>query len=127
VITAKVVDASVIAAIAFEEPSPDAAEALVDGFMLCAPDVLQFELTNVAWKKGRLRPGDAERLRAALATALDFGVRLLPVLHTEVLDLALATGTTAYDASYLWLARDLGAPIASLDHRMKEAAATLDL
>jgi predicted nucleic acid-binding protein len=39
----------------------------------------------------------------------------------EVVDLASATGLTAYDASYLWLARHLGAPLVTLDSRLARA------
>ena len=37
------------------------------------------------------------------------------VLHTEVADLALETGPSTYDASYLFLARCLGMPIVTFD------------
>ncbi len=33
----------------------------------------------------------------------------------EVVRLGLATGLTAYDAAYLWLARALGMPLVTLD------------
>jgi predicted nucleic acid-binding protein len=36
-----------------------------------------------------------------------------------VLDLALATGLTTYDATYLFLARSLGLPLATLDQRLR--------
>lgn len=45
----------------------------------------------------------ASRLRDRLA------VDEVAVDHHAALELAAATGLTAYDASYLWLARQLGA------------------
>ena len=47
------------------------------------------------------------------------------VLLVQVLALASATGLTAYDASYLWLARRLGAPLVTLDAQLARAAAGL--
>ena len=43
--------------------------------------------------------------------------------HDAVLVLALATGLTAYDASYLWLSRHLGAELVTLDRRLMTEAA----
>jgi len=42
--------------------------------------------------------------------------------HDDVLDLAARTGLTAYDASYLWLARQLGADLVTLDRQLERAA-----
>jgi hypothetical protein len=42
--------------------------------------------------------------------------------HRAVLTLAAATGLTAYDASYLWLARRLGAKRVTLDRQLAAAA-----
>ncbi len=42
---------------------------------------------------------------------------------TVPLDLATETGLTAYDASYLWLARQLGAELVTLDQQLARAAA----
>lgn len=41
---------------------------------------------------------------------------------TAVLTLAVATGLTPYDASYLWLARRLGLPLVTLDQTLARAA-----
>jgi predicted nucleic acid-binding protein len=40
-----------------------------------------------------------------------------------VLELAESTGLTAYDASYLWLARELSAELVTLDGQLAKAAA----
>jgi predicted nucleic acid-binding protein len=45
--------------------------------------------------------------------------------HAAVVEIALATRLTAYDASYLWLARELGAELVTLDGALERAAATL--
>lgn len=41
--------------------------------------------------------------------------------HAAVLDLAEATGLTAYDASYLWLARSLDGELVTLDRKLAGA------
>ncbi len=40
----------------------------------------------------------------------------------EVVDLALETGLTVYDASYLYLSRNLGMELITFDRRLREAA-----
>ena len=39
----------------------------------------------------------------------------------EVYDVARETGLTAYDAAYLWLAREMDVELVSLDTRMNAA------
>jgi predicted nucleic acid-binding protein len=45
-------------------------------------------------------------------------VNTVAVDHAAVPDLAEATGLTAYDASYLWLARELKAELVTLDRKL---------
>ncbi|WP_254065926.1 type II toxin-antitoxin system VapC family toxin [Acidisoma sp. L85] len=47
--------------------------------------------------------------------------------HGAVLELASETGLTAYDASYLWLARQLKAELVTLDRQLAHAEATTRL
>ena len=49
-------------------------------------------------------------------------VQTLDVDHQAVVNLALQTGLTPYDASYLWLARDLAIELITLDRRLAAAA-----
>jgi predicted nucleic acid-binding protein len=42
--------------------------------------------------------------------------------HVGALELALDSGLTVYDASYLWLARQLGAELVTLDKELGRAA-----
>jgi predicted nucleic acid-binding protein len=59
----------------------------------------------------------AFRLRGRL------GVEEVAVNHDGALELAAATGLTAYDASYLWLAQQLGAELVTLDQQLAKASA----
>lgn len=47
----------------------------------------------------------------------------MAVDHDGALEAAAATGLTAYDASYLWLARQLGVELVTLDRQLAKAAA----
>ena len=116
---AKVVDASVIAAIVFEEPRAGEAELLLKETDLFAPTLLAYELTNVAQKKARKDLNQADAIEQALLVALRLAIRWIEVSHVAVLRLALDTGLTTYDASYLHLARSLDIPLVTFDARLR--------
>ncbi len=118
----KVVDASAFAAVLFGEPDAAAVAAHLENARLAAPALLGFELANVCLVKMRRRPGDHDALRAAFSLADRLDVETVAVDHAAVLDLAEATGLTAYDASYLWLARTLGGELVTLDRKLAAAA-----
>ena len=122
--TRLVVDASALAALVFQEPEGDAICLRLDGAEVFAPELLRFELTNTAWKKVKLQPADAAKILTALSMALDEKSRLIwqDVDARDVVLLAHATGTTAYDASYLWLAHSRDAKLVTLDDRLAKAA-----
>jgi predicted nucleic acid-binding protein len=122
-VTHLVVDASALAALVFQEPKGNAVRKRLDGAAVFAPELLRFELANTAWKKVRRQPADAVKILTALTMALDdrFGLIWRDVDARDVALLAQATGTTAYDASYLWLAASLGADLVTLDDRLARA------
>ena len=117
----KVVDASVIAAIAFQETRALEAEAILEGADLAAPPLLGFELANVARNKALQDPHDFGTIREGLSEALQLEIQWEEVDHLAVLELALETGLTTYDASYLYLARSLGLPLVTFDQQLKKA------
>ena len=114
-----------MAALLFAEPEADAIAALLDGVSLAAPSLLGFELANVCLIKSRRRPEQREALTAAFRLRSRLRVESAIVDHDGVLELANATGLTAYDASYLWLARQLGAELVTLDRQLAKAERTL--
>ena len=119
-----VVDASVLAACVFGEPERDAAEARLKGFALHAPELIDYELANVAATK--LRCGDLAQDIAARALA-EFAAMALDrhaPAPDEMAALAWRYGLSAYDAAYLWVAGQLKAPLATFDRRLAEAATT---
>jgi predicted nucleic acid-binding protein len=114
----KVVDASALAAIAFAEPDADAVIDAIDGHRLHAPSLVVFELMNVAWKRSRQQPAASALFLEALAVLEGLGLRFRGINQEEVVRLGLATGLTAYDASYLWLSRALHMPLVTLDKKL---------
>jgi predicted nucleic acid-binding protein len=119
-----VVDASALVALALNEPAAPVVSARLHGAALFAPHLLAYELGNAAWKKARRDPGQAPAILRALTRVLepDAGIEWCSVPLPDVVLVAVATGLTVYDASYVWLAAFLGAELVTLDKRVKSAA-----
>ena len=111
-----------LGAILFEELRADEADTLIRGAELHAPRLLADELTHVAEKKCRSYPTQREAFEEALEEALAMDIRWMEVDHPAVLRLALETGLTTYDASYLYLARLLSLPLVTFDKTLSTAA-----
>ncbi len=121
--TAKVVDASAIAALIFDEPTADAVADLVADTLLIAPALIEYELVNVCISKFRRKEAALAALMAGFALFDRLGVELLDIDLAGVIALAAATGLSGYDASYLWLARRQEVELVTLDKRLAAAAA----
>ena len=121
---AKVVDASAIAALMFGEPQGEAVAGRIEGARLFAPNLLGLELANVCVTKCRRHPRQREALLAAFGLHRRLAIEEVAVEPGTAVEVALATGLTAYDAAYLWLARELGAELVTLDTALERAAAT---
>ena len=121
-----VADASALAAVMFQEPGIDDVKLRLLGAEVFAPRLLQFEMANVAWKRIRRQPDEALATLTVLQAALGegSGIHWMDVNTTDVVLIAKATGLTAYDASYLWLAGSLGADLVTLDKRLAAASAS---
>jgi predicted nucleic acid-binding protein len=117
----KVVDASALAALLFGEPEAEAVAARLAASHLVAPALLGFELANVCIIKGRRHPEQAQALTAAYGLRDRLQIEEVTVDHDSTLQLAFASGLTAYDASYLWLARHLRAELVTLDRQLARA------
>ena len=119
--TDKVVDASAIATIIFDEPSRPVAESATHGAVLFAPTLIGYELGNVCLKKIRQRPNERDALLSALQAYPAFGIMEEEIASNEVIALAEQKRLSLYDASYLWLADKLGAELVTLDKRLARA------
>jgi predicted nucleic acid-binding protein len=113
-----VVDASAIGAIVFGEPDGTTIAAHVEDESLVAPALIDYELANIACKKIRRRPAQRLEVTAAFSAMHRLQIKRLPVPIDDVLSLALDTGLSAYDASYLWLAMSRDIELVTLDNRL---------
>jgi predicted nucleic acid-binding protein len=118
----KIVDASALAALLFGEPEADAIATQLQDAELVGPALLPFEIANICLTKMRRHPRARDDLLAAFTLLDRMAIRTIEVDHLEVLALAERSGLTAYDASYLWLARRLGADLTTLDRQLAAAA-----
>ncbi len=121
--SAKVIDCSAFVAMLFDEETAPEIAARLGSAILAAPVLLHFEIANVCLKKLRRFPAEREALLAAYQRRHRLPVETLDVDHAAVLALADRTGLTVYDASYLWLARSLGAELVTLDVKLAQADA----
>ena len=121
----KVVDASALAALLFGAPEAEIVARRLGDARLVAPALLGFELANVCLMKSRRDPERRAALTAAFRLRERLALEEIAVDHDETLKLANATGLTVCNASYLWLARQFGAELVTLDAQLAKADATL--
>ena len=115
-----VVDCSALAGMLFEEPWQAQAREKIYGRKLNAPFLLEIEIASVALKKHK--QGLHEAVAVGLASLKALSVALHQIKPADVLALALQYKLSAYDASYLWLAAELKAPLATFDEKLADAA-----
>ena len=118
----RVVDASVLAAASFREPRQREAERLIAGVDLFAPTLLKYEMANIACNRIARFPQQRETFRDYLQEFLNLNIDLREVDCQRVVELATLTGLTAYDASYLFVARELGMPLLTFDGQLARVA-----
>jgi predicted nucleic acid-binding protein len=121
----KVVDASAIAALLFAEPGAERVVAALGQSDLFAPTLLRYEVANACRRKTLERPEQRPELLAALALLPLLELREVQAQLEPTIALAEEHGLTVYDAAYLWLASSLGAPLVTLDRRLRKAAGAL--
>jgi predicted nucleic acid-binding protein len=119
-----VVDCSVVAAVLFDEPEREAAALAMAGKELFAPNLLYHELISVALKKAKA--GLRDIARQGLADLADLRLTRCPANSIAQYELARKYKLTAYDAAYVQLAVELGAPLATFDRMLGLAAAAIN-
>jgi len=123
----KVVDASSVIALMFDEPEGERVALQIEGATLCAPALLGFEIVNACVTRLRRRPDLRDEILEAFTLEGGLAIEPAEVDHAGVLALAHRFGLTGYDASYLWLAQRLDAELVTLDRPLGRAAAALGL
>jgi predicted nucleic acid-binding protein len=121
-VTVKVVDASAVVALLFNELTRDAVVPRLRNAALYSPELLGFEVANACLKKIRAYPGERETLLQAFSIFFELDIELAPVSLADVIALARETNLSVYDASYLWLADTLGAELVTLDEKLAKAS-----
>ena len=118
----KVVDASAIAAILFNEPDAGRIVDWIGSEGLAAPHLIMFEVASVCLKKIRARPRQRDLILTAFQLISHLNVEVYSVDLDDAIALAEDTGLTVYDACYLWLARTLRCELLTLDKRLVAAS-----
>lgn len=117
-----VVDASVLAAALFGEDEHELAVSWMRAHALAAPQLVDYEIANIALNKLRRKLVDHEAAAQSLSLFAALDITRMPTAMEGVFALAAQYKLTAYDAAYLWLAAQLKAPLATFDRRLGEAA-----
>lgn len=84
------------------------------------PDLFYIEVTNIFWKYVRAGMYTAVEVQADLATLKSLSIRVVSTaeLMEEAVNIAIAYGISAYDASYVALSHRVSAPLLTLDQRL---------
>ena len=91
----------------------------MDEDTLFEPPLLAYELCSIARKNILASPLLRTFVIRALDEALASDMVWVEVDFPEALALALETGLTTYDASYLYLSRSLAADLVTFDEQMQ--------
>ncbi|HWL01808.1 MAG TPA: type II toxin-antitoxin system VapC family toxin [Microbacteriaceae bacterium] len=121
-----VLDASVTLAWFFEDEQTDATQALLQRLRdedAVVPSIWMYEVCNQlarAMAKGRV---DADQISVIVGTLGDLAIELASPAPIPMIHAAVRHGLTAYDVAYLEIADARGIPLATLDKRLRTAAA----
>lgn len=114
------VDCSILAAVLFDEPARDNAAQVLAGKQLFAPWLLDHEMISVGIKKAHGELEEVVRQGLTDLGQLDL-IRCATNIEAQWA-IAREHNLTAYDAAYLQLAIELGAPLATFDRTLGEVA-----
>ncbi len=123
--TDKVVDASAVAALLFNELARDSVVERLRDASLFAPNLIAFEVANVCLKKIRAAHSQRPALLEAFSLLSELSITFESIDLREAISLAERTKLTVYDASHLWLALTLGVELVTLDAKLAQADAAM--
>ncbi len=90
------------------------------------PDLFYIEIANILWKYVRAGLYSVGDLPADLSSLKSLSLQVVSnaELMEEAINIAVAYGISAYDASYVALAHRVSAPLLTLDKRLVNTLAT---
>jgi len=121
-----VIDTSALAAVLFHEPRGDAVWRTVNERPLIAPALFTYELANVATRKLLAHP-DQQGLIEICSLVGQLSLTCFDIPFDRLVSLTLESGLSSYDAAFLWLSRESGAPLVTLDKSLAVAARRLTI
>lgn len=113
-----VVDASAVGAMLFAEPEGATIRAHLRNETVLAPQLIDYELASVCWKRMRRYPDQQLEALTMLASLEHVEMKRVAVPPDETVKLAMKTGLSTYDAAYLWLALSRDAELVTLDQQL---------
>ena len=87
-----------------------------------APRLLKDEVANTLKMAVTRKRITREQAREACARFLSLPIVYADISYPDVLDIACSHPVSFYDAQYLWLSRELGIPLLTLDTRLNGLA-----
>jgi len=85
-----------------------------------APTLLRQELASVARKKARKFNHDPDEVQMTMYYFSNWEIEWHGVPASKSYEMARATGLSAYDATYAWLANELDAELITLDSELNK-------
>ncbi len=120
-------DTNIFLAVALDEPEKEHIIQLTAETNIIAPEILPYEIGNALSaliKRKQITPDEA--LLVYEVTRM-VPIRLIAIEIEQALKLAIEFNIYAYDAYFLQCARSLSCPLITLDKRMKQVAAELNI
>lgn len=107
----------------FGEAEAERVAAQLQGARLIAPALIEVELANVCLCKIRRDKSGRDGFLRGFGLRGTIGIEIESIDPVGIVALAEETGLTAYDSSYLWLARRHRAGLVTLDRALAAAFA----
>lgn len=122
-----IADANTFLVAALDEPEKDLIIQLSEGYLLCAPEILNYEISNALIAMTRRKKISFTQAKKAYQITQRIAVKLLKPDLEAALEIAYQYSIYAYDAFYLQCALQFPAPLLTLDKNMQRVAKQLSI
>ena len=122
-----VADTNIFLAVALDEPEKENIIRLTSNSDAIAPEILPYEIGNALTAMIKRKQLENDEVISVFKIATQISVRLVTVDIQQALKLSLEFNIYAYDAYFLQCAKSLSYPLITLDKRMKQVAASLNI